>query len=374
MKQSARIFALIAALLMSFGFFACRPAEEAPAVEKVERMCVTREKGRDFKILQLTDIQIIDPAQQPYSGRLTAADAERWTDVDRNAFDQVRALVAAENPDYIVLTGDNVYGQFDGDGSNFIALVNLMDSFCIPWSFVNGNHDGEIYVTHNGERIECGKGMAWQAEYVREHTKYCLYEAGDPVMGYGNYLVDLKEGEDTVYTFVMMDTHGCDSAAGLNADQIAWYRESIAQVSGERYGKKDLSVGVVPSLLFFHIPTKQHFFAMLQYNTTSRGLVTRDGQPNEVGDFGANFAEFNGFESAPLWAAVTEMNSTKGIFVGHEHVNNASILYQGIRLTFGTKTGTYDTWFQQGGTRIVIGADNELTVTPVYAEGSQYGL
>ena len=98
---------------------------------------------KNFKILQLTDTQIIDPSRQPYEGRLKAEEAETWKDRDKCVFNLIRRLIERVSPDYIVLTGDNVYGQFDADGSNFIAFVNFMESFRIPWSFVNGNHDGE---------------------------------------------------------------------------------------------------------------------------------------------------------------------------------------------------------------------------------------
>lgn len=66
--------------------------------------------GDEFKILQLTDIQIIDPSQQPYEGRLTPPTDKQWADRDINAFNLVRRLVKDTDPDWIILTGDNVYG------------------------------------------------------------------------------------------------------------------------------------------------------------------------------------------------------------------------------------------------------------------------
>ena len=115
---------------------------------------LTKRPGKNFKILQLTDTQIIDPSQQPYEGRLKAEEAEMWKDRDKCVFNLIKGLIERVSPDYIVLTGDNVYGQFDADGSNFIAFVNFMESFRIPWGFVNGNHDGEYYViSDKGERV-----------------------------------------------------------------------------------------------------------------------------------------------------------------------------------------------------------------------------
>lgn len=377
-KKYGRIksgFAALLSLLLLFGT-ACSmgKAETSDNMDGYTRMTLQKKIGKDFKILQLTDIQIIDPTQQPYEGRLTAADAARWTGREENAFALVRELVASEDFDYIVLTGDNVYGQFDGDGSNFIALVELMDSFGIPWSFVNGNHDGETVVNKGGVDYECGKGMQWQADHVKMNAKNCLFEQGDETMGYGNYTVNLEEDGKIVYSFVMMDTHGCISSAGITADQIAWYKDEIAKASQKAYGKYDLSAGVVPSLLFFHYPMRQHYLAMLNYSNTDQGFVSRDGQLLANGDYGANLESVSYFQSDSLWDAIQSMNSTKGVFVGHNHQCNTSIMYKGVRLTFGNKTGTYDAWYQQGGTRITLkDGTGDLVVEPIYTSKSKIG-
>ena len=367
-----KLIALLLCLLV-FTCAACGQSNNGNNSDYI-RMTVEKQAGKDFKILQLTDIQIIDPNQQPYEGRISAGAAAMWADRDACAFNLVRELVTSEKPDFIVLTGDNVYGQFDADGSNFKALVDLMDSFNIPWSFVNGNHDGETAVYQNGIEYKCGKGMAWQADYAINKTKNCLYEIGDSDMGYGNYIVNLKEDGKIVYSFVMMDTHGCDMPVGLTDEQVAWYESEIRKASEVRYGKADLSAGVVPSLMFFHYPTVQHRVAMINLNDRETGTVSEDGMPLPNGDYGCNRERSVSFDSYDLWDVLKKMNSTKGIFVGHNHVNNASIMHEGVRLTFGTKTGTYDSWYQQGGTRITLKDGSlDLVVEPIYTSQSQYG-
>lgn len=49
---------------------------------KPDVFTLEKREGEDFKILQLTDIQIIDPSQQPYEGRLSQEEAETWRDRD----------------------------------------------------------------------------------------------------------------------------------------------------------------------------------------------------------------------------------------------------------------------------------------------------
>lgn len=40
-------------------------------------------------------------------------------------------------------------------------------------------------------------------------------------------------------------------------------------------------------------------------------------------------------EVSPLFDAVLRLGSTKGIFCGHDHLNNWSVEYKGVRLTYG---------------------------------------
>ena len=119
---------------------------------------------------------------------------------------------------------------------------------------------------------------------------------------------------------------------------------------------------------------RQHYLAMLKYSNTDRGFVSADGKLLDNGDYGANMESVSYFQSNALWERIQELNSTKGVFVGHNHCNNTSIMYEGVRLTFGNKTGTYDSWYQQGGTRITIkDGTGDFTVEPIYSSGSKYG-
>ena len=71
------------------------------------------------------------------------------------------------------------------------------------------------------------------------------------------------------------------------------------------------------------------------------------------GDFGAKYEKYKCCgegDMTPFWNAC----GVDGVFIGHCHMNNSSILYNGVRLTFGLKTGAYDYYTngQLGGTVI----------------------
>jgi len=326
-----------------------------------------KKNDEPYKILQLTDIQLIDPNQQPYKDRLSPTDlAHHWEDKDLHAYNLVKRLVNETKPDYIVITGDNVYGQFDGDGSNFISFITFMDSFKIPWSYVNGNHDGEYVINDpSGNQVTCGKGYQWQADYVKKNAKYCLYEQGSAYMGYGNYMVHLLDKNNKqLFNFTFLDSHGCLGYASpsINYDQREWYEQQINKAN-------EVAKAKVPNFCFFHMPLTQFHRAALALGSDEQGKIeiTTDGSVDANGNFGANYEQAASFSGNEFWNLVKSLGCTKGIFVGHDHINNSSIMYEGVRLTFGTKTGTYDYHKveQQGGTLITINNDQSFDVKPI---------
>jgi hypothetical protein len=48
------------------------------------------------------------------------------------------------------------------------------------------------------------------------------------------------------------------------------------------------------------------------------------------------------------------------IFVGHEHCNSSSVVYEGIRLQFGQKSSIYDRYNHLDANGKVYGADGEI--------------
>ena len=92
------------------------------------------------------------------------------------------------------------------------------------------------------------------------------------------------------------------------------------------------------------------------------------------GDFGTTYTTLEGFENDAFWPTAKEVHC-KGMFMGHIHTCSLSIVCDGIRMTFGLKTGTYDshTSEQQGATLMTLKEDgaqvkhvkSKLTYIPV---------
>lgn len=297
-------------------------------------------EDRDPVILQLSDTQIIDAAQtRPGRGgvdyNLYATDQ-----IEERCFDYLTEVITATNPDFIIITGDIIYGEFDDNGTSLTALINFMESFQIPWSPVFGNHDNESK-----------KGVDWQCDQL-ENATYCLFEQKE-LSGNGNYSVGIVQGNEVKRVFYMMDSNGCGNAsaeskanghtypsfAGFKNDQINWYTDQIETL-------KDIVPDVKISFAY-HIQQSvfSEAYAKYGFNQSEKyqdiNLDTKEGVAE--GDFGYIGRQMKGpwDESQVVYKDMKALG-VDSIFVGHEHCNNVSVVYDGVRFTYGLKSSEYD--------------------------------
>ncbi len=314
---------------------------------------------RPLRVLQLTDTQIIDATQQRTPDRLNEREIAYWqpASVDVQCFDHIRTLVAATTPDLIFITGDVVYGEFDDSGRFFEAFCRFMDSLCIPWAPVYGNHD-----------TASAKGVLWQNAQF-ENAVFCLFKAGS-ITGNGNYTVLLTQDRKPVRILYLLDTGGDGWAnppeirrpAGLVPDQMAWFSETAHALTEANGG------AVVPGFMGFHIPSTEFLLAdrAKGYDVAAK-YVLGVTVPAESGDFGAHREPHAVFHSPEGFLDALHTAGIDGVFVGHCHAINTSVVWEGIRWTYGLKTGQYDfhIFNQQGGTLITLrGADFNVCHTP----------
>ncbi|MBQ4145114.1 MAG: metallophosphoesterase [Clostridia bacterium] len=297
--------------------------------------------GKEFKMLQLTDMQIIDSTQRRTPDRINQEKIEYWApeNIERNCYSHIKSLVNQTEPDMIFITGDLVYGEFDDSGRIFTEFVNFMDSLEIPWAPVFGNHDNE---SKAGVKSQCDK---------LEGAKYCLFKRGN-CTGFGNYSIGLYKGDEVKRIIYMLDSHGCYNAAeeetrlksGIYEDQQNFMRETAKRA------------GNAKSFQAYHILGNE--FRTVEeakgYNPDEKYIIGVDTVSNS-GDFGCKDQILDGFDVPGYFDLLKEVN-TDGVFVGHYHCINTSILYDGVRWTFGLKTGVYDFYNngQLGGTLITL--------------------
>ncbi len=300
------------------------------------------EEGREPIVLQLTDTQIVDAAQERTPDRLGADLDEYWaTDkIDARCFDYVKETITATNPDLILLTGDLIYGCFDDNGSAFLNLVDFMESFGIPWAPVFGNHDGETEM-----------GVDWICENL-ENAPNCLFKQRT-LSGNGNYTVGLVQGGELKRVFFMLDSNGCygmnelslsnghcRAKEGFGADQVIWYTGVAKKITAVS-PKTKISFAFHIQPLIFQKAYEKYGFTNTDTKANPINIDTHEDQLDS--DFGylgrdlkhawdKDYSIFNGMKAL----------GTDSIFVGHEHCNSASVVYDGIRFQYGQKSSTYD--------------------------------
>ncbi len=314
---------------------------------------------RPIRILQLTDTQTIDATQQRTPDRLNEREIAYWQpeSLDVQCFDHIRTIVAATTPDLILLTGDIVYGEFDDSGRFFTAFCHFMDSLRIPWAPVYGNHD-----------TASAKGIPWQNAQF-ENAEYCLFKVGK-VSGNGNYSLLVTRDGKPIRAVYMLDSHGDGWAnppefripAGLRPDQMDWFRATARGLTAATGGTP------VPGFMGFHIPCTEFLLAdRAKGYEVAQKYILGVHVPAEPGDFGAHREPHAIFPSPEGFLEDLHAADVNGVFVGHCHGINTSVVWEDIRWTYGLKTGQYDfhIFTQQGGTLITLrGRNFDVCHTP----------
>ncbi|MBQ3755397.1 MAG: metallophosphoesterase, partial [Clostridia bacterium] len=99
---------------------------------------------REFKVVQFTDVHI--------GGGCFSSQKDAW------AMNAVATMIRQEQPDLVIVTGDIAYpvpfqaGTFNNLHATQI-FSNMMESLGVYWTFAFGNHDTEIYGTHDKQDI-----------------------------------------------------------------------------------------------------------------------------------------------------------------------------------------------------------------------------
>lgn len=334
---------------------------------------------RALKIMQLTDVHI-------GGGWMSAKK-------DTMSINAVASMVTAEKPDLVIITGDIAYpvpfqaGTLNNkNGAKTFAA--LMESLGVYWVPLYGNHDTEAYSLYSRKQLS--------EFYGSDDLKYCLFQAGEEeVDGYGNSAILVKNSKGVItQSLFLFDSHSYTDGDWFGAlwkydniheNQIEWYKNLVLKFNaqnaqaiekeytdGEQKSETLKNFGTVPSLAFYHIPSEEFKTAWQEY--CANGRQDTENVKWIYGTAGEGGRVIcTGIHPDNLFETMQELGSTKGIFCGHDHLNNFSLDYKGIRLTYGysidylayygiSKTGT-----QRGCTLITVSPDGTFS-----CEGSNY--
>lgn len=277
-------------------------------------------EGRPFRICQLTDIHLLH---------------NEMPDEYPKTFNLIRQSIRDTHPDLVVITGDIAWGTEDDKAVDI--LVDVLNESGVPWAPVLGNHDGERL----GDKDEGGRKLF--AEFLLGRPG-SLFEMG-PVDGWGNYIVTVgNTPEHPAWALYMIDSH----RGRFYKSQLDWYADTSAAFGP---GHSELA--------FFHIPLPEY---------------------SEVWDY-EPCVGFNQERVCPmnlndgLFSAMVYGGAMRGVFVGHDHINDYEGTLHGIRLCYGRGSG-YQCYGLEGyphGARIIDIGPEKTFRTQIYLEtGEMY--
>ncbi len=281
-----------------------------------------------FKIVQFTDLhyQQDNPASQ-------------------QAAECIKEVVKSERPDLIVVTGDIVYSQ-----PGKVALQTVLDIFRdtkTPFCMLFGNHDpGE------GTPLDTLYNMMQAAPYsVQPHRESALFDYTLPVKS--------EDGSKTEAVIYGMDTHDYSKIKGTGTyqeffpEQVNWYRKTSADYTLENGGKP------LPAVAFMHYPLPEYNYAMTNPEIIMNGTRMETGCSSDL--------------NSGMFDAMKQCGDIMGVFCGHDHDNDCSMMYYGILLAYGRFSGgnTEYNHLRNGGRVIVLKEGSRSFDTWIHERGGQ---
>lgn len=298
----------ILAVLLSVVMLLCASIPMAMAATPAEEAKLQFNEDGTFKILNISDIQ-----DQANLLEVTA--------------DFMRAAIEAEQPDLIILTGDNISGNSIAESKTETAIravMDVLDPYGIPVAIVFGNHDEETGMSKEAQ-------MAIYNEYACDIS----YDDGEALWGCGTYNVPIfssTDDEKVVFNCWLFDTGSNDENGDydhVKQDQLDWYKAKSAELKAANGGE------AVPSIVFQHIIVPEIYEALDEVDAATEGAVAKYGkyyalpetavEGSILGEApcpsGTNGGEFD---------ALLECGDVLAVVSGHDHTNSFIVPYKGI--------------------------------------------
>ena len=247
----------------------------------------------------------------------------------------MQALVDHTAPHLVLLGGD-----IAGPGSIHVAnqeelktlldgLVSPMEQAGIPWAHVYGNHDDNFGLCNADQQP------------VYERYPNCLSKHSPAgVSGVSNYVLPVwdKEGKTILFNVFGLDTHhgmpefrkefsmaegvqpieptGLENEdeSPLRFDQVNWYYQTSRAM-------EDYAGHKIPALMYMHFPLPEH--RMVAMHREECGFEGTQMSPICCSKLNSG-----------LFSACLQRGDVKAIFCGHDHKNDFSGVYCGVRLGF----------------------------------------
>lgn len=295
---------------------------------------------------------------------------------DSMALNAVAAMITAEKPDLVIVTGDIAYpvpfqaGTFNNK-SGATLLAELMESLGVYWTASFGNHDTEAYSYYSREDM---------VEFYEQYPHCLVREGAADVDGSANQVFNIVNSDGFITrSLFTIDSHSYVDGDifgimwkydNIHENQIEWYskiieennnhnRMKIYSSSDSSFSQENMQFLNVPSSIFLHVPLTEYKDAWNEYvdngYADTENIQYRYGAAGESGQI-----VYPGLYEDNFFETMQELHSTDTVFCGHDHLNNFSLNYKGIDLTYSYSVdylayvGIYKLGSQRGCTVIEI--------------------
>ncbi|MBO5359215.1 MAG: metallophosphoesterase [Clostridia bacterium] len=339
MKKSSKILAVMLSVVMAFGFM----LNSFAAVDITTAEPIRFDENGNLRIMHVTDNHL---------------------DTD-NVEDTVWLLGEAcdrEQPDIVVITGDNVNNVGDKECTKYLIgeLMGVFDSRDIPVAVTFGNHDSE---NENGLTRE--DLMA----YYNTFDCSVSVDDGELLSGCGTYNVPVLASDSNKIAFNLwvFDSGDYDESgryACVREDQVNWYKAKSDLLALLNGGKR------VNSLAFQHIIVGEIYDALKKADGKalfSFEHLYNDGEYYMFDESATNYGTLNetpcpGYLNFGQFDAMVEKGDVLGIFTGHDHTNAFGVKYKGIDIVNSLSTRyNGDAFSTEYGYRIIDVNENDTS-------------
>ena len=307
---------------------------EILSLENYADGCWNIHTDKELRVMQLTDVHL----------------GGGWMSIskDLKALNAVAAMIKAENPDFVIVSGDLAYPIYMQAGttnnkSGSVLFAELMEQLGVYWTMTFGNHDVESNSRYSKEDL---------IEIYSEYP-HCLLQAGpEDIDGKGNQIINIVNSDKIITrSLILLDSHAYAEGHipvihseydNIHENQIEWYKKTVRDLNEKNeQTMSTLNAAIatkyanempeIKTSLFFHIPLTEYADAWKEY-------ADNDFKDTEnVKFYYGTLDEEVCCASADdeMFETVIETGSTDSIFCGHDHVNTFSVDYKGVRLTYG---------------------------------------
>lgn len=286
-----------AAAALSPALNACNNRGGSNAGSAVAADLKYREDG-SFTLLQITDTHYI--AGDPRS---------------RRAMECVTEAIDAIKPDFIIHTGDIVFGQPDLESAQ--EILGPLSASGIPFAVALGNHDSEFGSTRE-EIYACIRSL-----------KGCInLPPKEAVYGCSNDVITLSGVSGVERVFYIFDSMRNAVIKGeedqysydyIRHSQIGWYRSHSERLAAANGGSP------VSALAFFHVPLREMLEGISVHQKELIGNQCEDPAPSRL--------------NSGLLAQFLEMGDVMAIVNGHEHDCDYVMRYGPMFYIYGRYSG-----------------------------------